>query len=92
MHDKTNKMTCAPSEDADQPGWSESLQCAQWVAKDPSFLHADGKDSDQTDPQHHKLIITEKNRVNQIKSLWLNKDEDSWQSPQTMTARANETH
>ena len=22
------------------PGWSESLLCAQWVAKDPSFLHA----------------------------------------------------
>ena len=22
--------------------------CAQWVAKDPSFLHADNKDSDQT--------------------------------------------
>ena len=22
--------------------------CAQWIAKDPSFLHADSKDSDQT--------------------------------------------
>ena len=22
--------------------------CAQWVAKDPNFLHADSKDSDQT--------------------------------------------
>ena len=31
-----------------RPGWSESLQCTQWVAKDPSFLHADSKDSDQT--------------------------------------------
>ena len=29
-------------------GWSESSQCAQWVAKDPSFLHADSEDSDQT--------------------------------------------
>ena len=28
--------------------WSESLLCAQWVAKDPSFLHADSKDSEQT--------------------------------------------
>ena len=28
--------------------WSESSQCAQWVAKDPSFLHADSEDSDQT--------------------------------------------
>ena len=28
--------------------WSESSMCAQWVAKDPSFLHADSEDSDQT--------------------------------------------
>ena len=37
-HDKTNKMAV----------WSESSLCAQWVAEDPSFLHADSKDSDQT--------------------------------------------
>ena len=30
------------------PVWSEPSLCAQWVAKDPSFLHADSKDSDQT--------------------------------------------
>ena len=30
------------------PVWSESSLCAKWVAKDPSFLHADGEDSDQT--------------------------------------------
>ena len=30
------------------PIWSESLLCAQWVAKDPSFLYADSEDSDQT--------------------------------------------
>ena len=34
---------CAPSEDSDQPGHSPSL-CAQLVAKDPNFLHADSKD------------------------------------------------
>ena len=28
--------------------WSESSLCAQWVAKDPSFLHANSEDSDQT--------------------------------------------
>ena len=39
---KPNKMACGPSEDSDQP------LCAQWVAKDPSFLHADNEDSDQT--------------------------------------------
>ena len=26
----------------------QSLLCAHWVAKDPSFLHADSEDSDQT--------------------------------------------
>ena len=29
------------------PVWSESSLCAQWVAKDPSFLHVDSKDFDQ---------------------------------------------
>ena len=37
-HDKTNKMICAPSEDSDQLG-----QCAQWVAEDPIYLHADNQ-------------------------------------------------
>ena len=37
---------CAPSEDSDQPG--HPPLCAQWVAKDPGFLHADSEDSDQT--------------------------------------------
>ena len=31
-----------------RPVWSESSLCAQWVAKDPSFLHADSEDSDHT--------------------------------------------
>ena len=44
QHYKTNKMTCAPSEDSDQPGHPLS----QWVAEDPMFLHADSEDSDQT--------------------------------------------
>ena len=30
-----------------RPVWSESLLCAQWVAKDPNFLHADSENSDQ---------------------------------------------
>ena len=30
------------------PVWSESLLCAQCVAKDPRCLHTDSKDSDQT--------------------------------------------
>ena len=39
--DKTNNV-------AVRPVWSESSLCTQWVAKDPSFLHADSEDSDQT--------------------------------------------
>ena len=30
------------------PAQSESSLCTQWVAKDPSFLHVDSEDSDQT--------------------------------------------
>ena len=49
---KTNKMSVRPAKTqislGIRPVWSESLLCAQWVAKDPSFLHADSEDSDQT--------------------------------------------
>ena len=49
QHDKTNKMTYAPSMTRIiRPGWSESSLCVQWVIKDPRFLHADSEDSDQT--------------------------------------------
>ena len=47
-HDKTNKMTCAPAKTqislGIHPVWSESLLCAQLVAKDTSFVHADRED------------------------------------------------
>ena len=49
---QNQQSECAPSEDLDQPGhlpvWSESSLCAQWVAKDPSFLPADSDNTDQT--------------------------------------------
>ena len=49
---KTNKMTMRPAKTqfsmGISPVWSASLLCANWVAKDSSFLHADSKDSDQT--------------------------------------------
>ena len=52
LHDKTNKMTVRPAKTqislGIRPAWSESSLCAQWAAKDPSFLHADSEDSDQT--------------------------------------------
>ena len=51
-HDKTNKVAVRPAKTQISLGtrkvWSESSLCAQWVAKDPSFLHADSEDSDQT--------------------------------------------
>ena len=51
-HDKTDKMTVHPSKTQISLGihriWSESSHCPQWVAKDPSFLHTNSEDSDQT--------------------------------------------
>ena len=51
-HDKTNKMSVRPAKTqislGIRPVWSESSLCAQWVAMDPRFLHADSEDSDQT--------------------------------------------
>ena len=51
-HDKTNKVTVRPAKTQISMGirlvWSVSSLCALWVAKDPSFLHADSEDSDQT--------------------------------------------
>ena len=51
-HDKTNKMTVRSAKTqislSIRPVWLESSLCAKWVAKDPSFLHADSEDSDQT--------------------------------------------
>ena len=50
-HDKTNKMSVRPAKTqislGIRPVWSESLLCAQWVAKDRRFLHAESEDSDQ---------------------------------------------
>ena len=50
--DKTNKLSVRPAKTQITLGirqvWSESSLCAQWVAKNPSFLHADSKDSDET--------------------------------------------
>ena len=40
-----------------RPVWSESSMCAQWVAKDPSFLHAVSENSDQTGRMHRLIWI-----------------------------------
>ena len=54
-HDKTTKVSVRPAKTqislGIRPVWSESSLCAQWVAKDTSFLHADSEDSsDWADP------------------------------------------
>ena len=50
--DKTNNVAVRPVKThislGIRPVWPESSLCAHWVAKEPSFLHADSKDSDQT--------------------------------------------
>ena len=50
--EKTNKVTVCPAKTeislGIRPIWSESSLCAEWLAKDPSFLHADSEDSDRT--------------------------------------------
>ena len=56
-HDKTNKTTCAPSEDLDQPGHPPSSLSALWVAKDPRVLHADSKDSDLSGRAHRSFCL-----------------------------------
>ena len=55
-HEKTNKMGMYPAKTQISLDirlvWSESLLCAQCVAKDPSLLHADSEDlSDWADAQ-----------------------------------------
>ena len=47
-HDKFNKTTVHPAKTKISLGIRPFWLCAQWVAKDPSFLHADSEDSDQT--------------------------------------------
>ena len=51
-NDKTNKLSVRPAKTqislGISPVWSESSLCAEWVATDPRFLHADNEDSDQT--------------------------------------------
>ena len=55
-YDKINKMSMRPTKTLINPGirpvWAEFSLCAQWVAKDPVFLHAHSEDwSDWVDAQ-----------------------------------------
>ena len=50
-HEKSSKICMCPAKTqislGIRPVWSESSLCAEWVAEDPSFLHADSEDTDQ---------------------------------------------
>ena len=52
-HDKNQQNDLRPAKTQISLGihqvWSESSLCDQWVAKDPSFLHEDSEDADQTE-------------------------------------------
>ena len=52
QHDKTNKITCAPSENSDKPGHLPSLirvfAVPSMGSLGPNVFHVDSKDSDQT--------------------------------------------
>ena len=60
-HEQTNKMAFALSKDSDKsghlPGLIRVFACAQWVAEDPMFLHADSEDSDQTGRMHRLICV-----------------------------------
>ena len=60
-HDKTNKMSVRPAKIqinlGIHPVGSESSLYAQWVAKDPGFLHADSEDSDQTGRMLRLILV-----------------------------------
>ena len=45
---KRTKLVCAQRRLRSVWASAQSSLCAQWVAKDPGFLHADSEDFDQT--------------------------------------------
>ena len=73
-HDKTNKMAVRPvktqiSLDI-RSVWSEFSLCAQWVAKDPVFLHADSEDSDQTEQMSRLIWVFAGRRCHFVGLSW----------------------
>ena len=86
-HDKTNKMSVRPSKTQISlgicPVWSESWHCAQWVAKDQSFLHADSKDwSVWADAQADLSLPWAHTHFVGFVMLWLNYWSGVWKNQQ----------
>ena len=53
-----------------RPVWSESSLRAQWVAKDPRFLHADSEDSDQTGRMPRLIWVLAGRTLTLLVLLW----------------------
>ena len=75
-NDKTNKVAVHPVKTqiglGISPVWSESSLCAQWIAKDPSFLHADSEDwSDWVDTQADLSLRWAHNHIVGFVTRWL---------------------
>ena len=82
-YDKTNKMSVHQAKTqislGIRPVWSESSMCAQWVAKDPSFLHADREDwSDWADAQADLSLCWAHSQFVGFVVLWLKCVYDFW--------------
>ena len=74
--DKTNKVSVHPAKTqislGNCPVCLESLLCTHWVAKDPKFLHADSKDSDQTGRMPRLIFRWVLNHIVGFVMRWLN--------------------
>ena len=82
-HDKTNKMIVCPAKTqislGIRPVWSEFSLCAQWVAKELSFLHAFSEDSnDWADAQADLSLRRAHSHILGFVMRWLS-FEDSYQ-------------
>ena len=76
QHDKTNKMTCAPSEDSDQPGHPPSLHCPHEETSSPLLPTECTAKTDQTG-QMPRLIQVFARRTGHFVDF----SSDSWFKP-----------
>ena len=54
---KPKKWHVRPAKTQISPVWSQASLCTQWVAKDPSFLHADSENSESSLGAHAILLV-----------------------------------
>ena len=84
-HDKTNKVSVRPAKTqislGIRPVLSAFSLCAQGVAKDPSFLHVDSKDSDQTERMPRLIWVFAGRTVILLVLSWGGSNEEMMHSP-----------